>query len=134
MKSQFLKDHLIDFEVVAAICIATLLWFEFDVYWVFAILSGLLAFVLISLLLLIAFYIRGHDQDAKVSAAMIMPPHSSAAVASHRRSVEPDPRCAAAAGFRPIPWPSGMLLADPTDILAEGAFDHGPSLHCHLSL
>jgi hypothetical protein len=58
MKPQFLKDHLIDFEVVAAICIATLLWFEFDVYWLFAILSGLLAFVLISLLLLIAFYVE----------------------------------------------------------------------------
>jgi hypothetical protein len=58
MKSQFLKDHLINFEVVAAICIATLLWFEFDVYWLFAILSGLSAFVLIPLLLLIAFHVK----------------------------------------------------------------------------
>jgi hypothetical protein len=58
MNSQLLKDHLIDFEVVAAICIATLLWLEFDVYWLFAILLGLSAFVLIPLLLSIAFRVK----------------------------------------------------------------------------
>ena len=40
MKGQFFRDHLIGFEVVAALAIGALLRFGFDAGWVLAILSG----------------------------------------------------------------------------------------------
>jgi hypothetical protein len=58
MNHQFLKDHLIDFEVIVAICIAALLRYGFDISWLFAILFGLSAFVLIPLCMLLVFQIR----------------------------------------------------------------------------
>ena len=58
MHSLFLKNHLLDFEVVIAIGIAVLLRYRFDVSWLFAIPAGLSAFVIIPLVLLAAFQIR----------------------------------------------------------------------------
>jgi hypothetical protein len=55
MNSQFLKDHLLDFEIVAALCIGALLKFGFDASWLVAVLSGLSAFVVIPLLLRFLF-------------------------------------------------------------------------------
>jgi hypothetical protein len=53
MNIQFLKDHLIDFEIIAAVCIAALLRYGFDMGWLVAILLGLSAFVWIPLVLLL---------------------------------------------------------------------------------
>ena len=55
---QFLKDHLLDFEVGAALCIASLLKFGFGVNWFVSVVSGVSAFVFIPLLLRVAFHIR----------------------------------------------------------------------------
>jgi hypothetical protein len=58
MNVRFLKDHLIDFEVAAALCIVPLLRYGFGTGWLVAIVSGLSAFVLIPLLLLLVFGVR----------------------------------------------------------------------------
>jgi hypothetical protein len=58
MNSQFLKDHLLDFEVVAALGVGALLRWHFDTSWLLAILTGLSMFALIPLLLLLAFHVR----------------------------------------------------------------------------
>jgi hypothetical protein len=58
MNSQFLKDHLLDFEVVTALGVGALLRYGFDTSWLFAILLGLSAFVLIPLLIRLAFHVR----------------------------------------------------------------------------
>jgi hypothetical protein len=58
MNSQFLKDHLIDFEIVAALGIGALLRYGFETSWLLAILLGLSAFVLIPLLILCAVQVR----------------------------------------------------------------------------
>jgi hypothetical protein len=58
MNSQFLKDHLIDFEVIAALGIGASLRFGFDTSWLLAILLGLSAFVVIPLLILFAAHMR----------------------------------------------------------------------------
>ena len=58
MNSQFLKDHLIDVEVVAALGIGALMRYGLGASWLLAILCGLSAFVLIPLLVLFAAHIR----------------------------------------------------------------------------
>jgi hypothetical protein len=40
MNRQFLKDHLLDFEVIAALGIGAVLRYGFDTSWLFAILFG----------------------------------------------------------------------------------------------
>jgi hypothetical protein len=58
MNSQFLKDHLIDVEVVAALSIGALLRYGFDTSWLLAILVGLSAFVVIPLLILMVAHMK----------------------------------------------------------------------------
>jgi uncharacterized membrane protein YfcA len=58
MNSQFLKDHLIDFEVFAALGIGALMGYGLGTGWLLAILCGLSVFVLIPLLILFAAHIR----------------------------------------------------------------------------
>jgi len=58
MNSQFLRDHLLDFEVVTALGVGALLRYGFGTSWLFAILLGLSAFILIPLLVLLAFHMR----------------------------------------------------------------------------
>jgi uncharacterized membrane protein YadS len=58
MNSQFLKDHLIDFEVIAALGIGVLLRYGFNTSWLLAIALGLSAFVVIPLFLRFSFHIR----------------------------------------------------------------------------
>jgi hypothetical protein len=41
MNVRFLKDHLIDFEVAAALCIVPLVRYGFGTGWLVAIVSGL---------------------------------------------------------------------------------------------
>jgi hypothetical protein len=59
LRLQFLKDHLIDVEVVAALCIGASMRWGLGMSWLLAILCGLSAFVLIPLLILFASHIRG---------------------------------------------------------------------------
>ena len=56
--NQFLRDHLLDIEVVTALGMGALLRYGFDTSWFLAIISGLFAFVLIPLLLWLAFHVR----------------------------------------------------------------------------
>ena len=58
MNIQFLKDHLLDLEVVIALGVGALLRYGLGTSWLFAIVLGLSAFVLIPLLIRLAFYIR----------------------------------------------------------------------------
>jgi hypothetical protein len=58
MNSQFLRDHLLDFEVIAALGLGALLRYGFGTSWLFAILIGLSAFVLIPLLIFFASHVR----------------------------------------------------------------------------
>jgi hypothetical protein len=58
MNSQFLKDHLLDFEVVAAVVIALILIFASDVGWLLAVPAGLSAFIIVPLVLSVAFHIK----------------------------------------------------------------------------
>jgi hypothetical protein len=58
MNIQFFKDHLIDFEIIAAIGVTVLLRYGFDIGWLFATLAGLSAFVLLPLLVLVTFHLR----------------------------------------------------------------------------
>jgi hypothetical protein len=58
MNSQFLKDHLLDFEVIAALGLGALLRYGFGTSWLFAILLGLSVFVLTPLLMLFATHVR----------------------------------------------------------------------------
>ena len=55
---QFLKDHLMDFEVVAALVGAAVAHFYFAFGWLVSVLLGLLAFILIPLLVLCWFRVR----------------------------------------------------------------------------
>jgi hypothetical protein len=61
MNSQFLKNHLLDFEVITALGVGALLRYGFDTSWLFAILSGLSAFVLIPLLILFTVHLRARS-------------------------------------------------------------------------
>jgi hypothetical protein len=70
MNIQFLKDHLIYFEIVAAIAITALLRCGFDVSWLFAIPVGLSAFVLIPMLILAVFVLRAAWMMQAVSRIM----------------------------------------------------------------
>ncbi len=58
MNGQFLKDHLLDVEIVTALGIGALLRYGFDTSWLFAILLGLSVFVLIPLVILLAFHMQ----------------------------------------------------------------------------
>jgi len=58
MASQFLKDHLIDIEVVAALVIGASMRWCLGTSWLLAILGSLSAFVLIPLLILFTAHIR----------------------------------------------------------------------------
>jgi hypothetical protein len=55
---RFLKDHLLDFEVIAALGVAALLRWGFAASWIVAILLGLSVFVLIPILIWFAFHVR----------------------------------------------------------------------------
>ena len=58
MKRQFLKDHLLDFEVVSALGVGALLKCGFGTSWLIAILLALSVFALMPLLLLLEFHLR----------------------------------------------------------------------------
>ena len=45
-KIQFLKNHLLDFEFIPALCIGALLRYGFNTSWLVAILFGMSAFAL----------------------------------------------------------------------------------------
>jgi hypothetical protein len=56
--SRFLRDHLLDFEVVVALAVGALLRFGFDTSWIVAIPLGLSVFVLIPILIWFVFHVR----------------------------------------------------------------------------
>lgn len=58
MNSRFLKDHLLDFEVIAALSIGALLRYGFETSWLFANLPGLSVFVLTSLSIWFVFHLK----------------------------------------------------------------------------
>jgi len=55
---QFLKEHLLDFEVIAAVNLGALSKYGFHTSWIAAILVGLSVFVLVPLLLRVWFHVR----------------------------------------------------------------------------
>ena len=57
---RFLKDHLLDVEVIAALGVGALLKYGLDISWIVAILLGLSVFVLIPILIWFAFHV-GHS-------------------------------------------------------------------------
>jgi uncharacterized membrane protein YhhN len=66
----FLKNHLIDFEIVAALVVPTIAHFYFALGWPMSFLLGLSAFVLIPLLFLCwsqarAIFFTGGDQRTR---------------------------------------------------------------------
>jgi hypothetical protein len=58
MNNQFLKDHLLDFEVVSALGVGVSSGFGFGASWLCSVLAGLSAFVVIPLVTLLVFYVR----------------------------------------------------------------------------
>jgi ABC-type proline/glycine betaine transport system permease subunit len=55
---RFLKDHLLDVEVIAALGVGALLRYGLDTSWTVAILLGLSVFVLIPILIWFGFHVR----------------------------------------------------------------------------
>jgi hypothetical protein len=64
-KIQFLKNHLLDFEFIAALCIGALLRYGFNTSWLVAILFGMSAFALIPLSISLVFYVTALVQLAR---------------------------------------------------------------------
>jgi Na+-translocating ferredoxin:NAD+ oxidoreductase RnfD subunit len=58
VNQQFLKDHLIDFEVAAALVGLVVAHFYFGFGWIVSVILALSAFILIPLLILCWFYVR----------------------------------------------------------------------------
>jgi hypothetical protein len=58
MNQQFLKDHVLDLEVAAALVMGAIAHFYFAFGWLVSVLLGLSAFILIPLLVLCWFYVR----------------------------------------------------------------------------
>jgi Na+-translocating ferredoxin:NAD+ oxidoreductase RnfD subunit len=58
VNQQFLKDHLIDFEVAAALVGLAVAHFYFGFGWIVSVILALSAFILIPLLILCWFYVR----------------------------------------------------------------------------